>query len=195
MKKWMINLIPLKKIRKKLQIEYKKEHLPKIYKENVIEPTAECRFIENIELGGNVYIGRGCKLYAEGGISIGEYSKLGEDSLILTTCHNYKSSTRIPYDHIGLLRHVEIGRNVWIGVRCIILGGVKIDDGVIVGAGSVVTKSIPKYAIVAGNPAKIVGWRDKLNYDNLDEACMSYPQVNELPREWVREDIFKNYLK
>lgn len=191
----MINLVPFRKVRKALKAEWQKAHLPQIYRENFINATAKLSSVENIELGGNVYIGVECKLYAEGGIAIGEYTKLGEGCLILSTGHNYKSRSRIPYDHIGLLRRVEIGKNVWIGCRCIVLGGVRIDDGAIVGAGSVVTKSIPKYAIVAGNPARIVGWRDKENYDALEQARMNYPQPNELPREWVREEGFKDYLR
>lgn len=57
---------------------------------------------------------------------------------------------------------IEIGNDVWIGARVIILskGGVlKIGDGAIVGAGSIVTKDIPPYAIVAGVPAKIIRYR------------------------------------
>ncbi len=195
MKKWMIDLIPFRKIRKALKAEWQAARQPRIYRENFIEATARLSHVENVELGGSVYIGINCELYAEGGIAIGAYTKLGEGCLILSTGHNYKSRSRIPYDHVGLLRRVQIGKNVWIGCRCTILGGVKIDDGAIVGAGSVVTKSVPKYAIVAGNPARIVGWRDKGNYDALERAGMNYPQESELPREWVREDGFKDYLE
>ena len=51
---------------------------------------------------------------------------------------------------------VKIENNVWIGSDCTILPGVTIDDGAIIGAGSVVTKSVNKNVIVAGNPAKII---------------------------------------
>ncbi|HEY4427089.1 MAG TPA: CatB-related O-acetyltransferase [Solirubrobacteraceae bacterium] len=52
-----------------------------------------------------------------------------------------------------------IGNDVYIGVGAIVLSGVTIGDGVVVGAGAVVTKSIPPYAIVAGNPARILRYR------------------------------------
>ncbi len=55
-----------------------------------------------------------------------------------------------------LSKPVKIGKNVWIGASCTILPGVCIGDNSIIGAGSVVTKSIPKNAIVVGNPAKII---------------------------------------
>lgn len=52
--------------------------------------------------------------------------------------------------------NVVIGNNVWIGDKATILGGVTIGDGAVIGANSVVTKDIPAYSIVAGNPAKVV---------------------------------------
>jgi acetyltransferase-like isoleucine patch superfamily enzyme len=54
---------------------------------------------------------------------------------------------------------VIIGNDVWVGAGAIILSGVKIGDGAIVGAGSVVTHDVPPYCIVAGNPARIVRLR------------------------------------
>ena len=53
-------------------------------------------------------------------------------------------------------RPVTIGNDVWIGDRVIILAGVEIGDGCIIGAGSVVTKSIPAYSIAAGVPCKVI---------------------------------------
>ena len=51
---------------------------------------------------------------------------------------------------------VRIGNNVWIGDKATILPGVTIGDGVIIGANSVVTKNIPDYCVVGGNPAKVI---------------------------------------
>ena len=55
---------------------------------------------------------------------------------------------------------IEIGRDCWIGVNAVILKGVKINDGAIIGAGSVVTKSVPSLEIWAGVPAKRIGSRN-----------------------------------
>ena len=60
---------------------------------------------------------------------------------------------------------VEIGNDVWIGTNAIIVGEVKIGNGAIVAAGSVVTKDVPSYAIVGGVPAKIIGYKDQNNLD------------------------------
>ncbi len=194
----MISLIPIKKIRKKKLKEYRLEKRNQkypIYRDNFVTESAALYPIENIVLGGKVYIGENVRIFAEGGLKIGTYTKIGEDCLIMTTNHNYKTTTRIPYDHIDVAQSIEIGKNVWIGARSLILAGVKIEDGAIVAAGSVVTRSIPKYAIVGGNPAKIIGWRDKENYDRLEKEGMSYPQENELSREWVAVKGFKPFMK
>ena len=67
----------------------------------------------------------------------------------LVTKHS-KSPTRKP---------VELGADVWVGNKAIILTGVKVGHGAVVGAGAVVTRDVPPYAIVVGMPAKIIGYR------------------------------------
>lgn len=54
---------------------------------------------------------------------------------------------------------IVIGSDVWIGTKCVILSGVTIGDGAIVAAGSIVTKDVPAYAIVGGNPARVIRYR------------------------------------
>jgi acetyltransferase-like isoleucine patch superfamily enzyme len=60
------------------------------------------------------------------------------------------------YEEFG---RIQIGNDVWIGARAIILDGVTIGDGAIVGAGAVVTKDVPAYAVVGGVPAKVLRYR------------------------------------
>jgi len=67
-----------------------------------------------------------------------------------------------PYQHNEAptkMRHTTIGNDVWIGHGAIINAGINISDGAIVAAGAVVTKDVPPYAIVGGNPAKIIRYR------------------------------------
>jgi len=95
-------------------------------------------------------------------VTIGNYVMIGEDTLILGGAHKF-DRTDVPIGHQGALgkTYLEISDDVWIGVRVIILPGCKrIGKGVIVGAGSVVTKDIPDYAIVGGNPAKVIKYRE-----------------------------------
>ncbi len=79
------------------------------------------------------------------GIYIGEGTRVLNGAMILThdACRD-------------LIADTVIGKHCVIGVRSIILPGVKVGDSVIVGAGSVVTKDVPENTVVAGNPAKVI---------------------------------------
>lgn len=81
------------------------------------------------------------------GIFIGANTVITTGVVILT--HDYVSGD-------GVYKNTVIGNNVFIGVNSIIIAGVKINDNVIVAAGSVVTKDIPSFCIAGGNPAKII---------------------------------------
>ena len=85
---------------------------------------------------------------------------MGPDVIILNGGHNFQK-TDIPMRLQGEKQQIQtiIGDDVWIGTRAIIMPGVKIGKGVIVGAGAVVTKDIPDYAVVGGVPAKILKYR------------------------------------
>ena len=94
------------------------------------------------------------------GVHIGAYSYIAFDARILShdMTRNFRADTRI-------------GRNCFIGGRALILPGVEIGDSCIVGAGSVVTRSVPPHSIVAGNPARIL-YTDAhlLSYGRIDPA-------------------------
>lgn len=97
-------------------------------------------------------------------IKTGSDVSIGPEATILTLGHDPQSP-----DFADKGREVVIGDRVWIGYRAIILPGVTIGEGAVVGAGSVVTKDVEPYRIVAGNPARIIGHREsnlkyQLNY-------------------------------
>ncbi|MBR3611436.1 MAG: hypothetical protein IKL57_08290 [Oscillospiraceae bacterium] len=73
----------------------------------------------------------------------------------------------IPYDKRFVEKPVVIGKYVWIGARSTILPGVKIGDGAVIGAASVVTKDVPNGAVVGGNPARIIKYRNMEVYNRL----------------------------
>ncbi len=98
-----------------------------------------------------------------------------------------------------LYRRIIIGNNVFIGINSIIMPGVTIDDDVIVAAGSVVTKSIPKGKIVGGNPAKIIGsfeaYKKRVLHTYITEKQMDRKKPY---RDRIQEHLDENrkdYLK
>ena len=109
----------------------------------------------NIQMGRNSGIGAFCHIPSD--IIIGEDVMMAPEVLIFRENHRY-SSTDIPMVRQGCehASPVRIGNDVWIGRRAIINAGKSVGDGCIIAAGSVVTKDIPFYSIVGGNPAKII---------------------------------------
>jgi maltose O-acetyltransferase len=74
----------------------------------------------------------------------------------------------LPFDNYTYKKPVKICKNTWIGANVLIVPGVTINEGAVVAMGSVVTKDVPKCAIVGGNPAKIIKMRDIDLYNKLD---------------------------
>lgn len=73
---------------------------------------------------------------------------------------------------------VVIGENVWVGSSAIILPGITIGEGAVVGAGSVVTKDVPAFAVVGGNPTKVLKYRDIERYNKLKLQDKIYLKEN-----------------
>ncbi|MGX9365623.1 acyltransferase [Desulfoplanes sp. PS50] len=86
---------------------------------------------------------------------------------MITQNHNFDHGTAIPYDSTYIYKKIVIKDNVWLGSRVIVLGGVTIEEGAIIQAGSVVVKDIPKYAIAGGHPATVFKYRDIDHYERL----------------------------
>ena len=117
-------------------------------------------FSSRVTLGDNSGIGIRASIGGE--THIGKNVMMGPDCIIYTRNHAF-SRTDIPMYEQGFQEEkpVFISDDVWIGGRVIILPGVKIGTGAVIGAGSVVTKDVPDYAIVGGNPAKVLKYRNQ----------------------------------
>ena len=119
-------------------------------------------FSSKIQLGDNSGIGIKAKI--SGPCIIGNNVIMAPEVSIFTVNHcTERIDIPIKYKGDTEARTVNIGDDSWIGYRAIILPGVTIGKGVVVGAGAVVTKDVPDYAVVAGNPARVVKIRGAMN--------------------------------
>ena len=109
-----------------------------------------------LTLGYNVFINRGVYITAREKITIGDNVDIAQDVNIWTEQHNYNSP-----DFKAELAPVVIKDYVWIASRATILPGIELGEGCVVACGSVVTKNVPPYTLVAGVPAKVIGQRNK----------------------------------
>jgi len=118
--------------------------------------------LHKITIGRDVVIANGSFLQGAGGITLADNVLLGPDVKIWSTNHRF-DDIEIPilaqgYDD----KPIMIGEGVWLGSNVIVLPGVTIPKGCVVGAGSVVgIKKYPEYAILVGNPCRVVGNRLK----------------------------------
>ncbi len=109
-----------------------------------------------IVIGRNTVIDHHCSLDGRGHITIGNNVNLAPETMILTGSHDPDSKETFD----AYLKPVIIEDYVWIATRAIVLPGVRLGQGAIVGAGSVVTKDVEAGWIVAGNPARPIRKRE-----------------------------------
>lgn len=137
---------------------------------NLQEVNEGCN-ISQVICSGNVWLGRFVSIMGPGTvikslsnkITIGNFSSVGQNVCIYDFSHSFEklSSSMLNYlifkesfrFDISSKGHVIIEEDVWIGSNTVILPGVKIGRGAIIGAGSVVTKDVPRYSVAFGNPA------------------------------------------
>jgi acetyltransferase-like isoleucine patch superfamily enzyme len=116
-----------------------------------------------IILGERVFVGDYSSIQANrANISIGSNTMIAQNVNLISTNHFYKDKDKLIHDQdIDLIKiGINIGSDCWLGAACTILPGVNVGNGVVIGANSVVTKNIPDYAIIVGNPASIIGYRE-----------------------------------
>lgn len=136
-------------------------------------------------------------------IKIGKFCSIAKNTTFQTFNHNTKKVTTYfigqnlfneKWENETVSKgHIIIKNDVWIGAHCVVLGGVVINDGAVVAANSVVTKDVPAYSIVAGSPAKVIGYR-------FDEAIIEkLKQIKwwDWPLNKIQEnkDIFQEEAK
>lgn len=102
-------------------------------------------------------------------VKVGRYSSIAKCQFVYDGNHNPYFASTFPFKELGYCNTAplnslkkpppEVGHDVWIGDDAVIYSGVKVGDGAVIAGQAVVTKDVPAYAIVAGNPAKIIKYR------------------------------------
>ncbi len=123
---------------------------------------------KNVVIGNNVHIGDNAWIQGNGGLTVGDNCHISRNFVLYTANHCYEGD-RIPYDEQLVKKPVVIGRNVWIGMNVCIAPGTKIGDGAIIGMGTVVSGDVPSRSIIGSEKWRILGYRDKDEYDKLDK--------------------------
>lgn len=118
-----------------------------------IQPPFFCDYGSNIHLGERVYFNFNCVVLDVGEVHIGEHTLFGPAVQIYTATHPLDAEERRKKE---LAKPIRIGSDCWVGGGAIILPGVTVGDKTVIGAGSVVTKSLPGGVLAAGNPCRVL---------------------------------------
>ncbi len=158
--------------------------------------------VNDAKIGAYSYIGEDSKL---DNCIIGKYCSIASDVRILSATHptrafvstspvlhsnekqcgvSFVSQNLFDQHLLVNSRALIIGNDVWIGARVLFIGGHTIGDGAVVAAGAVVSKDVPPYAIVAGNPARIIRYR----FSEEDIDFLKKDKWWDKPESWIREN-------
>jgi len=106
------------------------------------------------KIGNNVTINRNSVL--RGFYVIGNNVAIGPNCMIAGSNHCFSDPNILIIKQGCTVEGIFISNNVWIGANCVLLDGITIGEGAVIGAGSVVTKSIPSYCVAVGNPCRVI---------------------------------------
>lgn len=157
---WFVCILP-RGLGRRVRSRVLPKHFAEFGRDTVIQDRFRVTNPEKVSIGSNCNFAEGVFITGGGGVTIGNYVGLGPDSKIWSVNHRY-TDPDTPWMLQGYDRHpVVIEDDVWLGAGCFVMPGVTIGRGAVVSAGTVLMKSVPSLAIVAGNPGRVVGWRKK----------------------------------
>lgn len=128
--------------------------LGRIGEGSMIEPPFYCPYGHNILVGDHVFLNGSCTILDCNEVRIGHHVMLGPQVQIYTAAHALQAEARNQGWEVA--KPVVIEDNVWLGGGAILLPGVSVGLNAVVGAGAVVSRSVPANTVVAGNPARVI---------------------------------------
>ena len=120
----------------------------------IIETPFYCVYGRNIYVGDHVFLNVLCTILDCNEVRIGNHVMIGPGVQIYTAAHLLEAEPRI--QGLEVARPIAIEDNVWLGGSAVLLPGVRIGRNAVVGAGAVVSRSVPANTVVAGNPARVI---------------------------------------
>lgn len=116
----------------------------------------------DVTIGPECTINSGCVLYSGNGIRIGQGVLISANCTFAPVNHEFQRRDR-PIRHQGFGANkggIVIEDDVWIGANCVLLDGAIVRQGCVIGASSIIRGEIPAYSVQAGNPLRLLGWRN-----------------------------------
>lgn len=130
-------------------------------RDSVIERGGEITAVggARVSIGDHTHIGSFCNIRSDLRISIGSHCYIAQFVSIVDGGYEYADRTLSITGDRYICKESSIGDNVWLGVGAVILPGVTVGNGAVIGAGAIVTRDVPPYAVAAGNPARVLKYR------------------------------------
>jgi acetyltransferase-like isoleucine patch superfamily enzyme len=155
---WFVLAVP-GRIGDGLRLRWMRRRLKRVGENVVFRTGVLITMPENVSIGSNCNFAPHVVITGGGGVTIGDWVGFGPDVKVWSMNHRFDDPDR-PWLLQGWeTKPVTVEDDVWLGANVFVMPGVTIGKGAIVSAGSVVNKAIPPFAIVVGNPGRVVGWR------------------------------------